>query len=427
MAHVILASLGTDGDILPYTGLGATLRGRGHRVTLVAAEDYRALAARHGLEFRSLVTREENAELLGDPDFWHPLKGPRLGARWGVRLLSRQYELFSELARDETSVFVTNPALLAARLVNEKYGRPLATVILQPWMIPSSMAPPVMPMGMSLPRWAPRPIGSLYWRTLDFVGAMLMGRELNELREKIGLAPVSRVFGWWLSPQRVLAMFSPAYAAPQRDWPEQVRLTGFPMFDGSGGGELDPELLAFCRAGEPPVAFTFGTGMVHAKKLFHAGVEACQRLGLRALLLTRHAHQLPAPLPPTVRHVPFAPFRALFPLCGAIVHHGGVGTLARALAAGTPQLILPIAFDQKDNAIHVQKLGAREWIRAGRASPGRIAGALRRLLTPEARARSEAAATQFAETDQLERAARCIEELATMPTEQLRAATPAAQ
>jgi UDP:flavonoid glycosyltransferase YjiC (YdhE family) len=336
-----------------------------------------------------------------------------VGARWGVRLLPRQYELFSELARDATSVFVTNPALLAARLVNEKQGRPLATVILQPWMIPSSIAPPVMPMGMSLPRWAPRPIGSLYWRAFDLVGATLMGRELNELREKLGLAPVSRVFQWWLSPQR--------------DWPEQVRLTGFPMFDGSGGGELDPELLAFCRAGDPPVAFTFGTGMVHAAKLFRAGAEACQRLGVRALLLTRHAHQLPSPLPPTIRHVPFAPFRALFPLCGAIVHHGGVGTLARALAAGTPQLILPIAFDQKDNAIHVQKLGCGEWIRAGRATPGRIAGALRWLLTPEAHARSEAAAAQFAETDQLELAARCIEELAATPVEPLRPAATAAE
>ena len=34
MAHVILASLGTDGDIFPYVGLGRVLRGRGHRITL---------------------------------------------------------------------------------------------------------------------------------------------------------------------------------------------------------------------------------------------------------------------------------------------------------------------------------------------------------------------------------------------------------
>ena len=424
MAHVILSSLGTDGDINPYVGLGVTLRGRGHRVTLVAAEDYRPLASRHGLEFRQLVTREENSELLDDPDFWHPLKGPRLGARWGVRLLPRQYELFSELAADADSVFVTNPALLAARLVQEKYGRPLATVILQPWMVRSSIAPPVMPAHMTLPRWAPWPVGALYWRAFDFIGSILMGGPLAELRQKIGLAPVKRVFDWWLSPQRVLGMFSPAFAAPQRDWPPQVRLTGFPMFDGCEGADLEPELLDFCRAGAPPVVFTFGTGMMHASKLFRAAAEACRTLGVRALFLTRHTDQLPEPLPPTVRHVLFAPFRALFPNCGVIVHHGGVGTLSWALASGRPQLILPIAFDQKDNAIHVQELGAGEWIRAGRANGGRVAGALRRLLTPEARARCEALAPQFAPGDQLEKAARWVEELTT-PAELPRTAAAA--
>ena len=36
--HYILTSIGTDGDVFPFLGLGATLRGRGHRVTLVASE-----------------------------------------------------------------------------------------------------------------------------------------------------------------------------------------------------------------------------------------------------------------------------------------------------------------------------------------------------------------------------------------------------
>ena len=37
-------------------------------------------------------------------------------------------------------------------------------------------------------------------------------------------------------------------------------------------------------------------------------------------------------------YVPFAPFRQLFPRCAAVVHHGGVGTVAKALAAGVPVL-----------------------------------------------------------------------------------------
>jgi len=163
--------------------------------------------------------------------------------------------------------------------------------------------------------------------------------------------------------------------------------------------------------------------MMHASKLFRSAAQACQSLGRRAIFLTKHTDQLPAPLPPTIRHVSFAPFRALFPHCGAIVHHGGVGTLSWALASAKPQLILPIAFDQKDNAIHIEKLGAGEWIKAGRATGHRIAGALRRILSPQALARCQAIAPQFAPGNQLENAAQCVEELAATSRD-LATATP---
>jgi len=410
---VILASLGTDGDILPYIGLGVTLRNRGHDVTLVAAEDYRERARAAEFRFEPLASRQENHELLADPDFWHVLKGPLVGAKWGRALLPRHWELFRSLAREGDTVFVASPALLGARLVQEKFGRPLATPILQPWMIASSTAPPVMPAGLTLPGWAPGPAAALYWRGIDAMGQVLLGGALNKLRESLGMPPVRRVFRWWLSPQLVLGMFPAWYGPPQPDWPPQVRLTGFPRFDGAEAApSLDSDLLAICRAGKPTIAFTFGTGMIHGAGLFRAAVEACETLGVRGLLLTRHAAQLPSRLPPEVRHVTFAPFRALFPECAAVVHHGGVGTIAEAFAAGVPQAVVPIAFDQKDNAIRVKRLGAGDWVRAARATGPRVARLLKELLTPGAKARCGATAERFAGDDPLATAADAVEELA---------------
>src|SRR5262249_60123421 len=72
--HAILATLGTDGDVFPYIGLGVQLRARGHQVTLAAPEPYRDLAADLGLEFRPLVTAEEAGRMLADPNLWHPLR-----------------------------------------------------------------------------------------------------------------------------------------------------------------------------------------------------------------------------------------------------------------------------------------------------------------------------------------------------------------
>jgi rhamnosyltransferase subunit B len=71
--RVILASVGKDGDIFPYVGLGAALRSRGHEVTLTASAHYESLASAHDLVFRALVSAEENHELFGNPDFWNPL------------------------------------------------------------------------------------------------------------------------------------------------------------------------------------------------------------------------------------------------------------------------------------------------------------------------------------------------------------------
>jgi UDP:flavonoid glycosyltransferase YjiC (YdhE family) len=40
-----------------------------------------------------------------------------------------------------------------------------------------------------------------------------------------------------------------------------------------------------------------------------------------------------------------------------VVHQAGIGTLAQALRAGRPQVILPVAFDQPDNARRAAALG----------------------------------------------------------------------
>jgi len=151
--------------------------------------------------------------------------------------------------------------------------------------------------------------------------------------------------------------------------------------------------------------------MRHGAEFFHAAGAACAMLGRRGILLTRHAQQLPTPLPRVVRHVPFARFQELLPLCAAVVHHGGIGTTAGALAAGTPQLVLPLAWDQPDNAARVRRLGAGSSLGARHRSAARLAEALAEQLKPEAQARCRALSARFGDDDALQRAAVWLEEL----------------
>ncbi|MGP0064217.1 MAG: glycosyltransferase [Isosphaeraceae bacterium] len=412
--HAILVTVGTDGDVFPYAGLGAMLRARGHRVTLVTNEQSRALATELGLDFRALLSEEEARGPLADPDFWHPIKGGPIAARWVAPYIHRQYALLDELSSDADSVLVASPGVVSARLVQETRGRPLATLILQPGLIPSVDAPPAMP-GFTLPRRAPRWAGDLYWRLVDLAGAWVVGRHLNRVRATLGLEPVRRFFPWWNSPDLIIGMFPESYGPPQGDWPTQITLTGFPMCDGRPGGDLPPEILRFCLDGDPPVAFTFGTGMMHAADQFRKALEVCRVLGKRGIFLTRYGHQLPTPLPPSVQTCEFAPFLRLFPLCAAVVHHGGIGTVAKALTTGTPQLILPMGFDQFDNAARVRRLGAGVSLRSGRWKIAQMVDALTLLMSDQSRSCCRRVAERLQGDDALETAAKLVEGLAQSP------------
>jgi UDP:flavonoid glycosyltransferase YjiC (YdhE family) len=410
--HVILATVGTDGDVVPHVGLGAKLRARGHQVTLAAPETFQGQAARLGLDFRPLASAADAARMLADPDLWHPLRSGRMMARWGGPLIARQYDLLADLAKDPSSVLVANPGILAARLVRDTLRRPTATLLLQPGLLPSIADPPEMPAGLTLPRGMPWPVGAAYWAAVDAAGYLLAARPLNRVRRSLGLSPVRRLFRWWLSPDLVIGLFPPWYAARPPDWPPQLRLAGFGRFDGGPDHELPDELRTFCAAGAPPIAFTLGTGMAHGAAFFQEAVRACELMGARGLLVTRYPGLLPTALSSSIRHVAFAPFRRLLPMCAAVVHHGGVGTTAAALAAGTPQLVLPMAWDQPDNAARVQRLGCGASLGPRQRTAGAMARAVGRLMTVAMRDRCRVvAARTAAEEDGLEVAARWVEEL----------------
>jgi rhamnosyltransferase subunit B len=407
--HVILATVGTDGDVFPHLGLGAVLRARGHRVTLAGPEPYRGRADALGIAFCPLVTAAEVSRMLADPDLWHPFRSGLMMARWGAPLVSRHYEALARLAAEPGSVLVANPGILAARLVQEKLGTPTASLLLQPGLLPSNTRPPEMPGGVTIPAWLPHALRRLYWLGVDAAGYALVTGSLNRDRAGLGLSPVRRLFRWWLSPELVIGLFPRWYAVPQPDWPPQLRLAGFGRFDGARA-ELPEDLRKFCEAGPPPIAFTFGTGMRHAAGFFRRAVAACPALGARGLLLTKYPDVIPTRLPPEVRHFSFAPFRQLLPLCGAVVHHGGIGTTAAALEAGCPQLVLPLAWDQPDNAARVVSLGAGLTLPPRRRSSGHLCRALARLLGTDIADRCRAIARRFGGEDGLEAAAGWVEE-----------------
>ena len=398
--QVSLVTLGSHGDVLPFLALAVALKERGHAVALAAPAPFGALAARAGVDFHALGTRADYEETLRHADLWHPIRGvaPLL------RMLSSTTEPVFDWLRarwsSEGGVVVASPNSLGARIAQDKLGLPVVTLHLAPFLIESRRAAPVLP-GLSAARRLPSRIRHWLGRGGDrFVidPAVLPG--LNAFRGRLGLPPVRRLRHWWNSPTRLVLTCPDWFARPQADWPRQAVQVGFPLADRYGDrAGLDPAVARFLDAGTPPIAFTYGSGMRQGRAFFDTAVALCRRMGRRGILLAPQADQIPGALPPEILAVAYAPFSALLPRCAALVHHGGIGTVAQALGAGIPQLLVPVAFAHFDEAARLQRLGVGAALSRRRFTPPRAARVLARLLAsqPVAAACREAAQRMAAE------------------------------
>jgi UDP:flavonoid glycosyltransferase YjiC (YdhE family) len=93
---------------------------------------------------------------------------------------------------------------------------------------------------------------------------------------------------------------------------------------------------------------------------FEVVYQSVKKRGVRAVFLVGNkAQNVPAEAfeNPDIFISGYEPFSALFPLCSVIVHQCGIGTTAQALSAGKPQILVPFAHDQPDNARRIKKLG----------------------------------------------------------------------
>ncbi|HQY89873.1 MAG TPA: hypothetical protein PK402_14565, partial [Tepidisphaeraceae bacterium] len=156
-----------------------------------------------------------------------------------------------------------------------------------------------------------------------------------------------------------------------------------------------------------------GTAMKFAERFFSTATNACVNLNRRGVLLTRHAEQIPASLPASVRHVSYAPFGALLPRVGALVHHGGIGTTAQALRAACPQLVTPLSHDQFDNGYRCKRLGVADVVDQSHFKEPRVTQALRRLIDDETiKRKCDEIARRFAGETPLDLACAMIESVA---------------
>ena len=378
---ILLCTIGSAGDVYPFIGIGEELKKRGFRVVLITSQYFETQARSSGLEFFGLGSSADYQSIIQDPDLWSPDKGFRVFAdRVVFPIMEPAYEIIAGFDPSET-ILVAQGQFFAAHIAHEQLGFPFITIHLQPAAFRSVHEFPLLPI--SLP---PFVIRGLFTLIDALVLDKLFAPNINRFRQSLGLPPINKIFGGWMhSPQKNLGLFPDWFASPQPDWPPQTQLTSFVYYDKQNGTEdISNQLDAFLSAGSPPIIFTAGTAMKHADQFFRDCIEACQLLGRRGILLTQHPEQLPDELPPGIQQFAYLPFSKILPRALALVHHGGIGTTAQAIAAGIPQVIRPMAHDQPDTAARVEKLGIGVSLSPQKFNAASLAEKLNALVTSQA-------------------------------------------
>ncbi len=390
MRRWLLSSWGSAGDIYPFFALAKGLVIRGHSVTLALDPMWERKALLTGARFVPLLKESQQHVLRSMPQVITSaalgMKALKLLMRHGIAPCYREAFLKLDQEAEEHDAIIAHHFAFAAAAAAEAHEIPLFTVTLAPGITPGRNQ---VPAGSPF-RW---PTSSLFSPTTQLI--WLVGRltmraaidsTLNPIRKSLGLPERSDLFFRGFRHGYLLQLYSPSFASPAPDWPNDWRPLGFPFWDepldkAANDPFCDPELSAFLLGGDAPWLFTLGTTVVeHPGDFFIASEKAIGKR--RAIFLAgRHASSLKIQFAnkSNLYITDYLPLHLILPRCVGAIHQCGIGTLAQVLRAGIPSVAVPFAFDQPQNAIRLEHHRLAIKIPALKFSSAKLASALIKL------------------------------------------------
>ncbi len=388
----LVAAFGDAGHVFPAIALGRALRACGHEVTIETWEERRAAVEGAGLGFAAA----EEYRMFPPPDPDSPE---------GAHAAEAARALLPLLEETRPHAVVSDILTLAPTLAAERAGIPLATLVphIYPVVEPGL---PFFAVGLQPPR---TPLGRVVWRAgqraLE-IGLEQGRRDLNRQRARLDLAPIERFHGG-ISPDLALVATFPQLEYPRR-WPAGVEVTGPMSF------ELPYPDVELPPGSDPLVLVAPSTAHDSDNQLIRTALAALADEPVRVVATTnRVVPQRPIEVPGNAILVEWLSYSQLMPAASLVISHGGHGTVARALGAGTPVLVCPFIGDMSETAMRVA------WAKAGLSLPWRLCRpaplrwAARRILAdPSFARRAGEIAAWGRENDGAARGAELVERLA---------------
>ncbi|MDX2147969.1 MAG: glycosyltransferase [Planctomycetota bacterium] len=422
--RTIFITVGSHGDVNPFMAVAGALHRRGHDVELVANPTFADKVASAGLRFCPMGERATMSELFGrHPEMMSAWKGHDTILE---KLVLPTMEPIAKLLRERFAserrpdLVVAHGGCFAAKWICDEVRAPFAVLTLSPlnWFTDAD--------SMSDPRFGTlspdRRLDRAARGTVRWLVRAKTDRQLNPWRARLNLQPTERIVADMFRGGTLnLGLWSPMFRPPRAGDPDTGIICGFAREDRHDHATNPDALEQFLASGPPPVLFTLGTALSHSiRGVSEQAIAACHRLGHRVLVIDaagppdeRVVRSELGDARPDACHVARAPFSQVFPRCSAVIHHGGIGTMAEALSAGKPQLVMYAAYDQLDNAERARRLGVAESLSVHRVSPEKIQTRLQMILNERVRRHASLVADLLRrEKDGAEVAADALESIA---------------
>lgn len=354
--RVLLATVGTRGDVQPFLALAAGLRQAGHQVAILTCPRFRDLVATYDIE---LLELDEGLLELLESDLGRSMFESLTGVIGLLRtlpsLIGRVGPIQRRLVSDSKSsldafrpdVVVHHPKLFAFPALCRDRGIAAVLAMFVPFRVPTG----------EFPLFGPS-LGSVTNRLTFRIAERLT--EIGTRRFVRPYRDAGRKQRRPDAPSLVLHAFSPTVVPCPADWPAWARTTGYWFLPSSASDdEMPSDLMTFLAAGPAPVYIGFGSMVgIDPARTGRIVIEALRRAEVRGVIATGWGGVQIEHASDQIRVVSSLPHERLFPLVGAVVHHGGAGTTGAALRACVPSVICPYGMDQPFWARRLEALGA---------------------------------------------------------------------
>ncbi len=399
---ILLMTIGSRGDVQPFTAIGARLKSSGHDVHMAADTGFSQMIAAEGLTHHALPL--DFQEVSQDPEMQAALtsfSGAVKAFSLASDLMNKQFSAMWQIGLEvKPDLILHHFKGVMAPYLARRLNVPAWPVMLQPGFVPTRAYPQFFVSSRSLGSLGNLASHKMVDAGIRFASRLMVKRWVKATGTDVGdVMDLQAGYSPNGSATRLHA-YSPHIVPLAPDMPPTDKQVGY-AFSEPAPFTPPQNLENFLSEGERPIFVGFGSmpGINH-EQINTALIGALKQTGLRAVVVTGWGGIRDLPVGSKVHVLESVPYPWLFPQVAAVVHHGGSGTTHEGLRWGRPTVICPLFADQPFFGQQVARLGiGSNPLAQKHLTADRLASALDQAMSEKVMAKAKSFGCEMADED----------------------------